>query len=152
MIRHYEASDWSEVCRVFDLAKPLELATAGVEGAFVPLAKHEASLQLFARSKVYVWAEGSAVRGFAGHTGAYIGWLFVEPNACRKGIGRALLRRVTARIDGQPWLWVMKSNHGALALYRSEGFEIVEEQQRGNDGRPYAAVKLARKRANTDPL
>ncbi len=145
MVREYNRSDWSEVCRVFDVSKPRELASAGIEASFVPLADDEARSASFARSTVFVWSEEEALRGFVGYEGSYIGWLFVDPVAFRRGIARALLREVLPRIEGAPWLWAMKSNAAAVALYCSEGFEVVEEKETQNGGLPCTAVKLSRR-------
>ena len=145
MIREYQKLDWSEVCRVFDLSKPCELATAGVGESFVSLRDDGKRIADFARSAVFVWEESGKLRGFAGYDGSYIGWLFVDPTAFRKGIARALLRHVLSRMEGEPWLWAMKNNRPAISLYASEGFKIVEEQETRNEGMPCTAVKLQRR-------
>ncbi len=150
MIREYKIADWPEVCRVFDRSKPYELAAGGVAESFVPLAEDTARMDQFSKSTVLVWEEGKEIRGFAGFTGSYIGWLFVEPDAFRKGIGRALLRQVVGRIDGEPWLWSMNDNRAAIGLYRSEGFEITEERATQNGGMPCIAVKLMLKQKRPD--
>jgi ribosomal protein S18 acetylase RimI-like enzyme len=147
MIREYRASDWNEVCRVFDLAKPRELATAGVEASFVPLADDVNRHASFRKSTLLVWHDAGKVDGFAGYDGSYIGWLFVDPAMFRRGIARALLRAILERIEGEPWLWSMKHNAAAIALYRSEGFAIVEERETQNGGLPCSAVKLSRRRS-----
>jgi ribosomal protein S18 acetylase RimI-like enzyme len=142
MIREYQKTDWPEVCRVFDLSKPCELATGGIAESFVPLAKDGPRIAQFANTTVLVWEETKSIRGFAGFNGSFIGWLFVEPDAFRKGIGRALLRQVVSSIADHPWLWSMKDNHAALALYLSEGFAIAEERATQNGGMRCTAVKL----------
>lgn len=145
MIRDYQPGDWPEICRVFDLSKPYELATGGVAESFVPLAEDEGRRADFAKSWVYVWDEGGRILGFVGHKGAYIGWMFIDPAAFRRGIGRALLRHAIERIEGDPFLWSMKGNRAARSLYESEGFVLIEERQVENHGSPCTAVKLARR-------
>lgn len=147
MIRHYEQADWSEVCRVFDLSKPQELASGGLAASFVPLAQDRTRIAQFSKSTIRVWEEKETLRGFAGFEGAYIGWLFVEPSAFQKGIGRALLRDLVGRIEGEPWLWALKTNRAAIGLYESEGFEIAEERPSQNGGLPCVAVKLIRRKS-----
>ncbi len=144
MIREYKECDWKEVCRVFDLSKPHELASGCIGASFVPLAHDEARRVQFSKSAIFVWDEDETLRGFAGYDGALIGWLFVEPSGFRNGIGRALLRHLVARIEGEPWLWALKTNHAAIGLYESEGFKIVEERATQNGGMPCVAVKLTR--------
>ena len=144
MIREYRQSDWSEVCRVFDRAKPHELATGGISASMVPLAEDVQRTTEFAASTVFVWEEDGKIRGFAGHQGNYLGWLFVDPAAFRRGIARALLRHVVPRMGAAPWLWAMKGNRAAIALYASEGFEVVEERSTHHGGRLCTVVKLRR--------
>jgi len=146
MMRDYQSADWDGVSRVFDAAKPLELAAGGVESSFVPLARDQPRLAAFARSTVIIRCDYEEVVGFVGYENSYVGWLFVDPRYFRRGIARALLREALLRMDGEPWLWCMKSNAAALALYRSEGFEIVDERETQNGGLPCTAVKLLRKK------
>ena len=153
MIRAYQQSHRSEVCRVFDCSKPYELASGGVIESFVPLATDEKRMTDFSNSTIFVWDEAGTLRGFIGNSGSFIGWLFVDRSAFRKGIGRALLRYLLASTPGEPWLWAMKNNQAAISLYRSEGFDIVEERSSHNGGLPCKAVKLcySRKKPNQSP-
>ena len=145
MIRRYQDSDWEEACRVVDLSKPYELQTAAVAASFVPLASDTARIEGFKKSAVYVWEEAGHLRGLVGHQGRFIGWLFVEPAAFRRGIAQALLSHGLGRIAGDPWLWAMKENHPALALYQKNGFTILEERLTENGGLPCTAVRLGKK-------
>ncbi len=145
MIRRYQDSDWEEACRVIDLSKPYELQAAGVAASFVPLASDARRIADFQKSEVYVWEEAGRLRGLVGHQGCFIGWLFVEPAAFRRGIAQALLGHVLARIAGDPWLWAMKENRPALALYQKNGFIILEERPTENAGLPCTAVRLGKK-------
>jgi len=144
MIREYRQSDWSEVCRVFDRSKPCELATGGISASFRPLAEDTPRITEFAASTVFVWEEDGRVSGFAGYQGNYLGWLFVDPAAFRRGIARALLRHVVPRMGAAPWLWAMKQNRAAISLYESEGFEVVEERSTHSGGLLCTVVKLRR--------
>jgi len=149
-LRQYRESDWNEVCRVFDASKPYELARGGVSEPFVLLADDLQRISDFQRSTVYVWEENNKLRGFAAYDGSYISWLYVDPSAFRKDIARSLLRHVLAQVEGDPWLWAMKNNHPAVSLYRSEGFEIIEERDIPIGGLPCMAVKLARRKKTPD--
>lgn len=144
MIRPYQDSDWPMVCAVYDQSKPRELASAGVEASFTPLADDPPRIADFHHSDVHVFEENGRILGFAGRRGDYISWLYVAPNHFRRGIGRALLRELMSRIAGQPWLWSMKGNYAAISLYESEGFRIVEERTTQNRGMSAPAVKLER--------
>lgn len=146
MIRDYQESDWSGVCRVYDASRPLELASAGVEASFVPLARDPRRIASFTASVMVVWHEANTVTGFACHRGDYISGLFVDPASFRKGIGRALLRNLVPRMPGEPWLWAAKGNLAAVALYRGESFEITEERETTNGGLSCTVVKMMLRR------
>lgn len=147
MIRPYVASDWPEVCRVYDAAKPLELWSGGVAASFIPLRDDQPRIDEFATSTVRVWDEGRSLLGFVGYLEDFIGWLFVHPDAFRKGIGRALLSAALREIDGDPYLWTMRENQPAIRLYASVGFQIAEHRQTQNRGMPCNAVKMKRTQA-----
>ena len=150
MIRPYRRTDWLSVCRIYDRAKPYELRSAGIEASFVPLAQDEVRTREFSHYRVHVWAEeDDYIVGFAGYKGGYIGWLFVDPERSRRGIGRALLSYMVSEIEGAAWLWSMKSNEPALGLYRQLGFEVMAEKQTSNGGLPCMAVKLELQRRCT---
>ena len=142
MIRHYIANDWPEVCRVYDASKPVELRSGGVTASFVPLRDDQSRIDEFATSTVRVWEEDSSLLGFVGYRNDFIGWLFVHPDAFRKGIGKALLSSVLAEIDGEPYLWTMRDNDSAISLYTSVGFEIVESRKTQNRGMSCYAVRM----------
>lgn len=139
-IRPYQESDWPEICRVYDAAKPLELRVDGIQPVFPPLAEDKMWADNFRHNEVFVATDGEGLTGFAGFTGPYIGWMFVDPAHFRRGIGRALLRRVLAEMDGDAWLWSLKGNDRAAALYQSEGFEALDERPALHGGVPCTAV------------
>jgi GNAT superfamily N-acetyltransferase len=140
MIRPYEETDWPEICRVYDASKPQELRIDGAQPVFPPLATDELWRNNFRSNQVYVATDAGRITGFAGFTGPYIGWMFVDPAFFRRGIGRALLRRVLDEIDGDAWLWSLKGNERAASLYRSEGFEPIDERPATHGGVPCIAV------------
>jgi GNAT superfamily N-acetyltransferase len=147
MIRPYIASDWLEVCRVYDASKPLELRSGGVEGSFIRLCDDQPRIDAFAMSTVLVWEEDRSLMGFVGYRAEFIGWLFVHPNAFRKGIGRALLSSAIREVSGEPYLWTMRENESAISLYASAGFQIEEHRQTQNRGMQCNAVKMKRRKA-----
>lgn len=150
MIRPYIASDWPDVCRVYDASKPIELRCGGVEASFVPLRDDHLRIDEFATSSIRVWEEDQDLFGFVGYRKDFIGWLFVHPDAFRRGIGRALLSSAVAQIEGDPYLWTMRENESAIRLYASVGFQIVEHRKTQNRGMPCHAVKMKKTKA-ADP-
>jgi ribosomal protein S18 acetylase RimI-like enzyme len=55
--------------------------------------------------------------------------LGVSPDAQRKGLGRALLRKAKEMFRGPIILIVRKKNEAAFRLYRQEGFHIVGQSE-----------------------
>lgn len=145
MIRDYEPRDWQEVCRVYDAAKPVELETAGIGASFSPLMEDENRVAKFKEARVLVWEDADGLRGFVGYRREFIGWLFVDPQAFRRGIARGLLRVAVNAIGQDAWLWVLDQNTPAINLYRQEGFVAVEERPTSNGGMPCRMVRMERR-------
>jgi GNAT superfamily N-acetyltransferase len=141
-IRAYRPDDWDAVCAIYDRAKPDELRWAGIEASFIPLRVDPGRVEGFNRHTIFVAERDGCIVGFGGHQGDYIGWLYVDPAHYRTGIGRALLRHLIGRIRGTPWLWSIKGNRAAWALYRRAGFTLTEEQRTENAGRGCMVQKL----------
>jgi len=146
MIRDYESRDWPEVCRVYDLSKPIELKAAGIEASFLPLACDMPRIEQFGTCAFRVWEEDGRLLGFVGARRNFVGWLFVEPTSFRRGIARTLLRVAIDAMEGDAWLWALKQNLAALELYRREGFRIAEERPTQNGGLLCMALRLERGR------
>jgi ribosomal protein S18 acetylase RimI-like enzyme len=96
-----------------------------------------ASIPLGVSSKARTWIarandEARAVVGFLAEGGpsfcVYIQGIAVAAARRRAGVGRALLRACVARASERGMshvvLHVGTSNHAAVALYRSEGFDV----------------------------
>jgi GNAT superfamily N-acetyltransferase len=147
-IRNYTDLDWSAICEIYDLAKPQELAAAGVERGFVPLGQDPEGIESFRGFTTLVWEDVVAKRvaGFGGYQDDYIGWLFVHPAWQRRGVGRALLHEMMQRIglENEPWLWVLRGNRTAYALYASEGFAAKDTQRVNIHGLICPAIRLVR--------
>lgn len=77
-------------------------------------------------SEVYVCMEEEKVAGFIGMDGEYIEGIFVDKDYQRKGIGHQLLEAVRGR--KRLFLNVYEKNLGAVAFYKSEGFQVEEKQ------------------------
>lgn len=144
--RPYVASDWPVVCRIFDAAKPVELAAGGVAESFCPLLADAERKKDFDSSVVWLAEQAGSVVGFIGYREHAIGWLFVDPACFRRGIGRRLLSCALEAIRGEAWLWTFEGNDAAISLYRSVGFEIEERLDTQNRGFPCRAVKMAMKK------
>jgi ribosomal protein S18 acetylase RimI-like enzyme len=134
-IRRYEPKDWNDLCAIHDAARRYELRAAGLEAAFLTLAQTAENEGLF-DGEVWVFERDAELLGFVAATEGELTWLYVAPNACRQGIGRALLRHVLAA-GGACSTEVLVGNDAALALYQAEGFRIerrVDGRLTGNEG------------------
>lgn len=125
-IRPYRPEDWHRAAAIHDAARREELRHAGLEAAFLPLEVAARREGLFDHTVVVAEAAG-AVRGFAAWTEEELSWLYVDPAAARRGIGRALVRRFLEEHPGRPLsVEVLAGNAPALALYQSLGFRLSE--------------------------
>ncbi|MFI5937791.1 GNAT family N-acetyltransferase [Actinoplanes sp. NPDC051494] len=101
-IRPYSDADWEAIAGIHDTARLDELrGSAGVE-AFLTLAQT------------------------AEDEGLFDGWLYVDPQRYRQGVGRALLRHALAAAGPRVEVTVLDGNPAALGLYMSESFRITE--------------------------
>jgi len=151
-VRDYKDSDSNRCRDIHDLARPIELQGSCDPRAFVPLANDAKDLAEFQRAKKYVAHDEETIIGFIGVDEGDVGWLYVDPKSARMGIGRALLRHAMMLINGRsPTLlgaaggiavYVLNGNTPALRLYRSEGFEAVDQFQSKNNGYPCTVLKL----------
>ena len=124
-IRGYETRDWERIQAIHDEARRRELALAGLEAAFLPLAVAAEREGLFDYQLAVAELDG-AVAGFVAYTEEELAWLYVDPAMGRRGVGRALARHALERADRPMSVEVLQGNEPALALYRSLGFRDVE--------------------------
>lgn len=127
MIRKYEDEDWESICILHDLARPAELKGSVPLEAFIPL-KDAADNEGLFDGEVFVGELKRNVVGFVAWEPHYITWLYVHPDHQRKGYGRQLLQFALSQLSGIVEVSMLEGNHGALALYESEGFVMKEKK------------------------
>lgn len=135
-IRPYHPTDWARLCAIHDAARRHELAAAGLLDAFLTLEQTAENEGLFA-GDVWVSESDGEVSGFVAFADDELTWLYVDPARYGQGIGRSLLRHALAACAGTLGTEVLLGNERALALYLSEGFEIVRRADgklAGNEG------------------
>jgi ribosomal protein S18 acetylase RimI-like enzyme len=124
-IRPYKSEDWRAIAEIHDAARLIELRLTVGEEAFLSLAETAENEGLFS-GEVWVATNDERVVGFVAVRVDEITWLYVDPAQHRQGIGRALLVHAVDRCGPTARTETLVGNDPALALYRSEGFEVVE--------------------------
>jgi ribosomal protein S18 acetylase RimI-like enzyme len=102
-----------------------ELRAADMTQAFLSLEEATANENLFDGQVIVAELDG-VVHGFVAFTREELSWLYVDPAAYRRGIGRALVRYVIRHSSGNLFTEVLVGNERAFQLYRSEGFALVK--------------------------
>ena len=126
--RQYRDADWDRVQEIYDLSKPDEMGGDVDAAALRPLASDPEMLELFRASKIVVATDDDdEVIGFGGFKGSYVSWLFVHPAYRRRGVARALLASMLARLEGPIRLNVLRSNVAAIKLYEEFGFTVSKD-------------------------
>src|SRR5208283_5564957 len=116
--RPYLDKDWVAVREIYDLSKPDELRGLVEASAIPPLESDPEMLVLFRDSQIVVMEDAGRIIGFCGNRGTVITWLFVHPEHRRKGVARALVQGMLARLDGTMTLNVATTNVAACNLYQ----------------------------------
>jgi GNAT superfamily N-acetyltransferase len=114
--------------------------------AFVPLADDADDLAEFLSVHKTVACINDNIVGFVGVEGDQLGWLYVDPQFARRGIGRRLLKHALQWIVGAARVHVLAGNAPALQLYLEEGFTLADTFDSANHGyacRVMALVRLA---------
>ncbi|MFT7043801.1 MAG: GNAT superfamily N-acetyltransferase [Candidatus Azotimanducaceae bacterium] len=143
-LRDYTDTDQKAVMRVHDLARPVELVGSCHAAAFVPLADDADDLAEFLSVHKTVACINDNIVGFVGVEGDQLGWLYVDPQFARRGIGRRLLRHALEWIVGAARVHVLAGNAPALRLYHEEGFTLADTFDTTNHGYPCRVQALVR--------
>lgn len=141
-IRPYRPDDWARLCDIHDRARLQELRLSAGEAAFLTLEDAASNEGLF-DGELAVAVVADVVRGFVAYDAEELTWLYVDPDAQGRGIGRALVRHAMASSSAPRMVQVLEGNAPALALYRSKGFTVrrrVVGRLEGNEA--FAATGL----------
>ena len=153
-IRPYQDADWDRLCDIHDRARLDELRGSVDLAAFLTLAETAAPEGLF-DGEVWVAVDpDERVVGFAAVADDELTWLYVDPDLYGRGVGRRLLRHVVSRCGPVVTTEALAGNAPAIALYQSEGFEIVETKTGGMTGNERFTVTghIMRLEKRTPPL
>ena len=129
VIRDYlHKTDWSKICKIHDSARKIELEGSVSHQAFIPLKDCYKDEELF-DSTIYVGEFNDITTGFVAFDKNEITWLYVDPLYFRKGFGRKLLEFALKNTKKPARVTVLNNNFRAIDLYKSLGFEVVEEKK-----------------------
>lgn len=142
IIRNYHDNDRTELHRIHDLARPIELAGSCDPRAFVALAEDKEDLAEFDKAQKFVTAIDDRIVGFIGIDDNIVGWLYVDPENIGRGIGRRLLQFALTQLTDPGIVYVLNKNEVALKLYKSEGFTVTDQFKSKNNGYPCTVLKL----------
>lgn len=139
VIRPWRQEDWPAFCAIHDAARKMELALAGLEEAFRPLAEiaGEDEEDLFGYKHLDAALVDGEVAGFCAYTGEELAWLYVDPARQRQGIGRALTAHALREEPGICAIEALVGNEPARRLYEFFGFrveEVLTGKMPGNEG------------------
>jgi ribosomal protein S18 acetylase RimI-like enzyme len=129
VIRDYlHKTDWNQICKIHDNARKIELEGSASQDAFIPLKDCYKDEELF-DSTIYVVEFNDITLGFVAFDKNEITWLYVDPLYFRKGFGRKLLEFALKNTKKPARVTVLNNNFRAIDLYKSLGFEVVEEKK-----------------------
>jgi GNAT superfamily N-acetyltransferase len=151
LIRQYTETDWPRLCAIHDAARLHELLLSGADAAFRTLDETAASERLF-DAQLAVAEVDEVVQGFAAWSESELTWLYVAPDAARRGVGRALLRHAIAHAAPRFTTEVLEGNTPALQLYLAEGFHVVRRMTGSITGCPGVAAAGFELVRGHDPL
>jgi len=102
------------------------------------------------RGWVTVAEQEGRVTGFLARDEAEICSLYLAPDCCGQGLGRALLLQAKA-VQPQLWLQAFVANTGARRFYQREGFEEVDRSDGGGNEEGLPDVRMVWRQAEDTP-
>jgi ribosomal protein S18 acetylase RimI-like enzyme len=146
-IRRYTKDDWPRMCEIHDASRRDELASAGLEDAFLTM-EQTAENEGFHEYDVLVAEVGGTVQGFTAFSDVELSWLYVHPRCYRTGVGSALVRAALLAAGVPLSVEVLDGNQRALSLYKKLGFGVVRHVNGRMPGNERFAVSVIELRYN----
>jgi putative acetyltransferase len=134
--------DLSAIFEIYDQSKLDELKYETSTFSLLPLEKDEIRLSKLMEADIYVYQEQERICAYGAVCGNEIRALFVHPEFRGKEIGKKLLEFMLSLIQGQPCLYVARSNHLAKCLYAGYGFKVTETFETIYNQQPVIAQKM----------
>jgi ribosomal protein S18 acetylase RimI-like enzyme len=144
-IRPYTSGDWDRVCEIHDAARRDELAAAGLDAAYLPLAQ-TAENEGFHDYAIRVAVVGNKVVGFVAFTNEELAWLYVDPAVSSNGFATSLIRAALTETKAPLNAEVLDGNEAAISVYRKAGFKDVGHAQGRMPGNESFSVSVTQLR------
>lgn len=143
IIQVYTQNDHPSISEIYNLSKLDELKFEDVEFELLPLEEDEERYSKLMESEIYVYQAQDQISGFAAVFENEIRALFVHPNSRGEGVGKKLIEFLLSMIQGEPCLYVARSNQPAIDLYQQYGFIIIETFETTYNQVSVSAQKMA---------
>lgn len=143
-IRTYVDSDLPSIFDIYRRSKLDELKFEDRIFGLLPLEEDEVRLCGLMESDIYVYQEEDCIFGYGAICGNEIRALFVHPEFRGRGVGKSLLEFLLSLIQGQPCLYVARSNQPAKRLYQFYGFSVMDTFETIYNQEPVIAQKMVR--------
>jgi ribosomal protein S18 acetylase RimI-like enzyme len=135
-------------CRPADIDAVMAIWRRASEAGhpFLPAAELDADADLVRTlyipgAEITVAEEDGRILGFVALVGSFVGGLFVDPAAHRRGVGRRLMADAESR-RGSLTLEVYMENPSARAFYSALGYREILCQITDDQGRPHRLVRM----------
>lgn len=125
-ISKYDSQYWTEICRIHDESRKIELKYASLEDAFLPLEVVAEKEGLFEYKHIDVALLDDHAVGFCAYSEDELAWLYVLPEKMRTGIGRQLAAHALDIEKSLYYVETLFGNEPAKKLYESFGFSVKE--------------------------
>lgn len=143
-IRTYVDSDLPSIFDIYRHSKLDELTFEDKVFRLLPLEEDEVRLRELMESDIYLYHEEDCILGYGAIYGNEVRALLVRPEFRGRGVGKSLLEFLLTLIQGQPCLYVARSNQPAKRLYQFYGFSVIDTFETTYNQEPVMAQKMVR--------
>ena len=141
-IRAFRHDDLPAILDIYTHSKLDELQFEDKAFTLLPLEEDQVRFSELMASDIYLFQAQDRICGYGAICGDEVRALFVHPQFRGRGVGKSLFEFLLSRIEGQPCLYVARSNRPAKGLYHGYGFSITETFETTYNQVPVVAQKM----------